>query len=175
MPELLEDSKKADVQILMLSDHFRPPKDFMDGWRGIRDGVLFIPGSEGQGFLLYPDASVISEMDGPKEELVEATTQGSGLIFLSRFPPRIYRDLNCVLKIADPFNCSVVRVKGIEVRVIQTADIDRSIGSYCRRGEDRAIHAVATGIDLECPEQGPVICKGIKAPVGRADIDRAIR
>ena len=89
LPELLEDSKKADVQIVMLSDHFRPPKDFMDGWRGIRDGVLFIPGSEGQGFLLYPDASVMDVMDGPKEKLIEATTQGSGLIFLSHVEARV--------------------------------------------------------------------------------------
>ncbi len=89
LPELLEDSKKAGVQVVMLSDHFRPPKDYMDGWRGLRDGVLFIPGTEGQGFLFYPDASIMAAMDGPKEELIAATTQGSGLIFLSHVEARV--------------------------------------------------------------------------------------
>jgi hypothetical protein len=85
----LEDAKKGDVRIVMLSDHVRPPRDFMDGWRGMRDGVLFIPGAEGKGFLLYPDASVMNAMDGPKEELIKATTRGTGLIFLSHVEERV--------------------------------------------------------------------------------------
>ena len=89
LPELLEDAKKGDVKIVMLSDHYRPPRDFMDGWRGIRDGVLFIPGAEGKGFLLYPDASVMDAMDKPKEELIKKTTQGTGMIFLSHVEERL--------------------------------------------------------------------------------------
>ena len=89
LPELLEDAKKGDVRIVMLSDHVRPPRDFMDGWRGMRDGVLFIPGAEAKGFLLYPDASVMDAMDGPKEGLIKKTTQGTGLIFLSHVEERV--------------------------------------------------------------------------------------
>ena len=29
-PEMLEDAKRAKVQIIFLSDHYRPPRDFMD-------------------------------------------------------------------------------------------------------------------------------------------------
>jgi len=89
LPELLEDAKRGGVQIVMLSDHVRPPRDFMDGWRGMRDGVLFIPGAEAKGFLLYPDASVMDAINGPKEELIKATTQGTGLIFLSHVEERV--------------------------------------------------------------------------------------
>lgn len=89
LPELLEDAKKGGVKIVMLSDHVRPPRDFMDGWRGMRDGVLFIPGAEAKGFLLYPDASVMSAIDGPKEALIKATTRGTGLIFLSHVEERV--------------------------------------------------------------------------------------
>jgi len=88
-PEVLADAKRAGVQVVMLSDHFRPPRDFMDGWRGLRDGVLFIPGAEAKGFLLYPDASVMESMEGPADALIEATTQGSGLIFLSHVEGRV--------------------------------------------------------------------------------------
>ena len=55
-PEMLSEAKKAGVHAIFLSDHHRPPKDFIrDSWRGLREGVLFVPGSEAHGFLLYPD------------------------------------------------------------------------------------------------------------------------
>ena len=50
-PEMLADAKKAGVQVIMLTDHLRPPAGFyQDSWRGMHDGVLFIPGSEALGF-----------------------------------------------------------------------------------------------------------------------------
>ena len=55
---MLEDAKRARVQIIFLSDHFRPPRDFMDSWRGLHEGVLFVPGSETHGFLVHPEASM---------------------------------------------------------------------------------------------------------------------
>ncbi|MCL4215474.1 MAG: histidinol phosphatase [Candidatus Hydrogenedentes bacterium] len=89
LPEMLADAKKAGVQVIMLSDHFRPPRDFIDGrWRGMRDGVLFIPGSETKGFLVYPEQSVMDKMDAPKPELIAAVTEGDGLIFLSHVEER---------------------------------------------------------------------------------------
>jgi hypothetical protein len=89
LPELLEDAKRGGVAIIMLSDHYRPPRDFMDGWRGMRDGVLFIPGVEAKGFLLYPDASIMNVMDSSAQELIKATTQGTGLILLSHVEERV--------------------------------------------------------------------------------------
>ena len=88
-PEMLEDAKTAGVDLIMLTDHFRPPRDFMDSWRGERDGVLFIPGSEAHGFLLYPETSILEVMSGSKEEVIEATTEGDGLIFLSHVEERM--------------------------------------------------------------------------------------
>lgn len=92
LPEMLADAKKAGVSVIFLSDHFRPPRDFMDGWRGMRDGVLFIPGSEGagagNGFLLQPEKSVLDKMGASKAELIQAVTEGDGLIFLSHVEMR---------------------------------------------------------------------------------------
>ena len=49
---------------ILLTDHYRPPRDFIDGrWRGLKDGVLFIPGSEARGFLVYPSHSILQRMD----------------------------------------------------------------------------------------------------------------
>jgi hypothetical protein len=47
--EVLTAAKRTGVQVILFSDH-RGPKP--DTWRGVRDGVLFVPGSEtGDGFL----------------------------------------------------------------------------------------------------------------------------
>jgi len=89
LPEMLADAKKAGVSAVLLSDHFRPPRDFIDGrWRGLKDGVLFIPGSESLGCLLYPANSVIDKMDIPFPELRKAVTSGDGMIFLSHIEER---------------------------------------------------------------------------------------
>ena len=56
LPEMLADAKKAGIRAILLTDHFRPPRDFIEGrWRGLMDGVLLIPGSEIRGCLLYPE------------------------------------------------------------------------------------------------------------------------
>src|SRR5438128_2288135 len=67
-PEMLADAKKAGVQVIMLTDHLRPPHDFInDSWRGLHEGVLFIPGSEARGFLVYPVTSIMERMEDPEE------------------------------------------------------------------------------------------------------------
>src|SRR6266446_6539891 len=75
-PEMLADAKKAGVAVIMLSDHYRPPRDFItDSWRGLHDGVLFIPGSEVRGFLVYPQHSIMNHMDDPEPEFIKTVTQ----------------------------------------------------------------------------------------------------
>ena len=56
--------------------------------RGLRDGVLFVPGSEANGFLLYPSHSIMEHMNGPTPALIEAARSGGGLIFLSHIEER---------------------------------------------------------------------------------------
>lgn len=95
--ELLEAAHKTGLQVVFLSDHFRPPKDFMDSWRGMKSGVLFIPGSESQGFLVHPDESVFDVMKGPKEELIAAVTAGTGMLFLSHLEEKVDWDMDGVM------------------------------------------------------------------------------
>jgi len=89
LPEMLADAKQAGISAILLTDHFRPPRDFIDGrWRGLKDGVLFVPGSEIRGCLLYPDASVLDKMEQPFPELLKAVTAGDGMMFLSHVEER---------------------------------------------------------------------------------------
>jgi hypothetical protein len=88
LEEMVGDAKKEGVSIIFLSDHFRPPRDFMASGRGLRDGVLLIPGSESHGFLLHPDASILDSMTRPAEEIAEIAARGTGLVFLSHVEKR---------------------------------------------------------------------------------------
>jgi hypothetical protein len=88
-PEMLAEAKKAGVLAILLSDHYRPPRDFMtESWRGLRDGVLFVPGSEVRGFLILPEHSIMKRMDDPTPAFVEAVRADGGLIFLSHVEER---------------------------------------------------------------------------------------
>jgi len=49
--EVLSAAKLAEVKVVMFTDH-RGPKP--DTWEGLREGVLFIPGSEDDHLLRYP-------------------------------------------------------------------------------------------------------------------------
>ena len=89
LPEMLSDAKKAGVQAILLTDHYRPPTDFIDGrWRGLKDGVLFIPGAEVHGFLAYPTKSILKRMDLKGLDFVNTVTADDGLIFLSHIEER---------------------------------------------------------------------------------------
>jgi hypothetical protein len=88
-PEMLAEAKVAGVQAILLSDHHRPPRDFFrDSWQGLRDGVLFLPGSEDRGFLLLPSRSIMDRMSDPDPAFLEAVKADGGLIFLSHIEER---------------------------------------------------------------------------------------
>ncbi len=88
-PELLADCKKAGVNIVMLTNHWRPPVDFInDSWRGMRDGVLFIPGTEYEGFLAYPQKSIIKRPYKGTAQFTALVKEGGGDIFLSHMEER---------------------------------------------------------------------------------------
>lgn len=87
-PELLAGAQRAGVQAVFLTDHFRPPRDFMESWRGPHDGVLFVPGSEARGFLLHPQTSILDRMEAPVAELLPAVRRDGGLAFLSHIEER---------------------------------------------------------------------------------------
>ena len=87
--EILRDARRIGVDVIFLSDHHRPPQDFMDSWRGIHDGVLFVPGSEAHGFLIHPEASVAAHMDSDAASLLREVNRGAGMAFLSHIEERV--------------------------------------------------------------------------------------
>jgi hypothetical protein len=87
--EMIADAKTVGIHCILLTDHFRPPRDFIDGRpRGLKDGILFIPGSEIRGFLVYPNRSILDRMELKTPDFVSTVTAGDGMIFLSHIEER---------------------------------------------------------------------------------------
>jgi hypothetical protein len=87
-PELLAAAQRTGVSIVMLTDHVRPPRDFIsDSWRGLREGVLFLPGAESEGFLAYPTRSILDHYQprtwSSREAFIDLVRAAGGNIFLS--------------------------------------------------------------------------------------------
>lgn len=88
-PELLAAAKSRGVQIVMLTDHVRE-RDFIDdSWRGLHDGVLFIPGAEDRGFLSFPMHSIKGENPASRDEYIQLVRKDGGNIFLSHVEERL--------------------------------------------------------------------------------------
>ena len=50
--------------------------------------MLFVPGSEDRGFLIYPTRSIMDRMNDPTPAFIEAVRGDGGLIFLSHIEER---------------------------------------------------------------------------------------
>ena len=92
--ELLAAAKSTGVRLVMLTDHVHPPRDFVNAdSRGMRDGVLFIPGAESEGFLVFPLRSFIDayieKRYSTREEYIKVAKSADGVIFLSHVEEKI--------------------------------------------------------------------------------------
>ena len=92
--ELLAAAKTTGVRLVMLTDHVRPPRDFVNAdSRGMRDGVLFIPGAESEGFIVFPLRSFIDayieKRYSTREEYIKAAKSADGVLFLSHVEEKI--------------------------------------------------------------------------------------
>ena len=88
-PELLAACQRTGVNVVLLTNHVRPPVDFIkDSWRGLREGVLFIPGAEHEGFLSYPMKSILNRKTNGRDDYIKTVKEGGGQIFLSHIEER---------------------------------------------------------------------------------------
>jgi hypothetical protein len=88
--EILEAAKKCNTQILLFSDHPAPEHDcFVDGYQGLRDGILMVPGAEQGGFLLFPKRSYRDAVYEGSQGLADLVLKDDGLVFLSHLEERL--------------------------------------------------------------------------------------
>ena len=89
--EIIAGAQEAGVKVLIFSDHPAPEYDFVtDSYRGMRDGVLMLPGAESKGLLLAPMKSIPDWKDRSSQELATiSTSEDGGLAFLSHLEERM--------------------------------------------------------------------------------------
>jgi hypothetical protein len=90
VPEIIDAAHKVGVQIVMFTEHPADHYDYYtDGHRGLRDGVLLVPGAESGGLLSFPTASVKDrQTDGP-QGLADVVVENGGLAFLCHLEERM--------------------------------------------------------------------------------------
>lgn len=88
--EIVAAAKEAGVRVILFSEHPASTYDyFIDGHRGVRDGVLLIPGAETGGFLAYPRQSIQNQKTNTPQELADAVLATGGLVFLCHLEERM--------------------------------------------------------------------------------------
>jgi hypothetical protein len=139
LSEMLADAKKAGVHAILLTDHYRPPTDFIDGrWRGLKEDVLFIPGSEARGFLIYPMKSILGRMELKGPDFVNTVNEGEGLIFLSHIEERKDHPLDGLTGLeiynrhwdAKRDKLSLLSLAAMLTDPKQLADLEKAVQSY---------------------------------------------
>jgi len=88
--EIVAAAKRAGTEVLLFTEHPSKEKDFyLDGHRGLRDGVLLIPGAEMKGMLVYPTLSLRPFESADSQETTQIVRNRGGHVFLSHLEERM--------------------------------------------------------------------------------------
>ena len=88
--EIIAAAKEAHIRVIMFSEHPASSYDyFIDGHRGLKDGVLLIPGAETGGFLAYPRQSVQNQKTDTPQAFADLVRTTEGQIFVCHLEERM--------------------------------------------------------------------------------------
>lgn len=93
--EVVAGAKEAGVRVILFSEHPASHYDYVkDGHRGMKDGVLLIPGAETGGFLAWPKTSIQSQKTDSPQEFADLVLSTGGQIFLCHLEERMDWEIN---------------------------------------------------------------------------------
>jgi hypothetical protein len=92
--EIIAAAKEAGVRVILFSEHPASGYDyFLDGHRGLNDGVLLIPGAETGGFLAFPRQSIQNLKTDSPQAFATLVRSSGGLVFLCHLEERMDWDI----------------------------------------------------------------------------------
>jgi hypothetical protein len=92
--EIVKAAKEVGVRVILFNEHPAPHYDYVnDGHRGMKDGVLLIPGAETGGFLAYPKTSIADKKTESPQEFADLVRSTGGHIFLCHLEERMDWDI----------------------------------------------------------------------------------
>ena len=93
--EIATAAKAAGTSVLMFTEHPAPHYDiYGDGHKGMRDGVLLVPGAETNGMLIYPKQSIKEVLSAKPQEMSDFVRNRGGLSFVSHLEERMEWELS---------------------------------------------------------------------------------
>lgn len=88
--EIRQAAIEAGVRVVMFTNHPADDYDYInDGHRGLKDGVLFIPGAEETGLLAFPQRSVERPPGATPQQQVDEVRSKDGQAFLCHLEERM--------------------------------------------------------------------------------------
>lgn len=88
--EIVKAAVATGTRVILFTEHPSDKHDFfLEGHRGIKNGVLLIPGAETRGFLAYPTKSIRGLQSGSPQEFSDLVRRTGGLTFLSHLEERM--------------------------------------------------------------------------------------
>jgi hypothetical protein len=83
--EILAGAKAAGVRVVLMTDHYTPDRRFLrEGLRGMRDGILFIPGTElSSGLLAFRIDRIDWPADASAADVLRRLREGGGIGFIA--------------------------------------------------------------------------------------------
>ena len=92
--EIVSAANEVGARVVMFTEHPASHYDYVnDGHRGMKDGVLLIPGAETEGFLAYPKRSIQDQKPKSPQEFADLVRSTGGLIFLCHLEERMDWDI----------------------------------------------------------------------------------
>jgi len=124
-------AKASGTRVVMLSDHVSKEHDYYrDGFQGTYEGVLFIPGAETRGFLLYPQAPLDPTQPASQQALLDAVLATGGVAFASHVEGWPTSDWPLVgLTGMELYNHHYDRVDRAEMRELEDAMTERPVAT----------------------------------------------
>jgi hypothetical protein len=88
--DIVAAAKRAGTSVLLFNEHPAAHYDFFtDGHRGLKDGVLLIPGAEMRGFLCFPTQSLKGLDGGSNQEFTDLVCGRDGRLFICHLEERM--------------------------------------------------------------------------------------
>jgi hypothetical protein len=92
--EIVAAANEAGARVIMFCEHPASGYDyFLDGHRGLKDGVLLIPGAETSGFLAFPRQSIQNLKTDTPQAFANLVRSTGGLVFLCHLEERMDWDI----------------------------------------------------------------------------------
>lgn len=94
LDEIVAAARELNIEVIMFTEHPGEHFDYVaDGHRGMKDGVLLIPGAETGGFLAFPEKSLRGVPSAPPQPFADRVRDAPGLVFLSHLEERLDWDI----------------------------------------------------------------------------------